>query len=180
MSDGSNDDAVLCIGHSDQEQRVVVDLVQDQQADVPFDPLKAVKNFADILKRYHVSALVLDRFAFNTFSSAFSQHAIGCSLSDLTTHQCYEAFGPRLNSGQIILLDNDKLQNQFLGLVWKGAKIDHHSGEHDDYSTAAARLANLLQSSFVDTSGIAVFGERVMVRNRDWNDQRDDESQGGQ
>lgn len=146
MSDGSNDDAVLSIGHLDQEQRVITDLIQDQQAGTPFDPLKTVKRFAETLKRYHVANLTLDRFAFNTFSSAFSQHGIGCNLTELTTHQCYEAFGPRLNSGQIVLLDNNKLQNQFLGAVWRGAKIDHPNGEHDDFSTAVARLANVLQS----------------------------------
>ncbi len=170
MSDGSNDDSVLSIGHLDQESRVVVDLVQDQQAGAPFDPLKAVKRFADILNRYHVASLTLDRFAFNTFSSAFAEHSISCNLSELTTHQCYEAFGPRLNSGQIVLLDSDKLQNQFLGLVWRGAKIDHHSSEHDDYSTAVARLANMLQDGTADISEMIDanknIGERAMSN---WN-----------
>ncbi len=179
MSDGSNDDSVLCIGHLDQESRVIADLIQDQQASAPFDPLKAVKFFSEILKRYHVSALTLDRFAFNTFTSAFGQHGIGCRLSDLTTHQCYESFGPRLNSGQVVLLDNDKLQNQFLSLVWKGSRIDHVANEHDDFSTAAARLTSLLQQGWVDTKGISLVGERLISRERDWGDQRDDEPHGG-
>src|SRR5262249_17236040 len=40
---------------------------------------------------------------------------------------------------------NDKLQSEFLGLVWKGHRIDHAGNEHDDYSAAVARLANVLQ-----------------------------------
>ena len=172
MSDGSNDDAVLSIGHLDQEQRVITDLIQDQQAGTPFDPLKTVKRFAETLKRYHVASLTLDRFAFNTFSSAFAEHSISCNLSDLTTHQCYESFGPRLNSGQIVLLDNDKLQNQFLGLVWRGARIDHPNSEHDDYSTAVARLANVLQGGTWSADDFRLNNKDIPTRemaNARWN-----------
>ena len=59
---------------------------------------------------------------------------MSAALSDLTTHQTYEAFGPRLNSGQVVLLDHSDLQNQFLGLVWRGARIDHANNEHDDFA----------------------------------------------
>jgi hypothetical protein len=102
MSDGSSDDSVLAIGHLDQDSRVVVDLVVDQQSGAPFDPLKTVKAFAATLRQYHVASVTLDRFAHNTFASAFSQHGVAAALSDLTTHQSYEAFAPRLNSGQIV------------------------------------------------------------------------------
>jgi hypothetical protein len=139
MSDGSNDDSTLAIGHLDQENHVVVDLVINQQTGTPFDPLKAVKLFAATSKPYQIHHVTLDRFAHNTFQSAFAQHGIAAVLSELTTHQTYEAFGPRLNSGQIVLLDHADLQNQFLGLLWRGAKIDHSNGENDRSKSLSAR-----------------------------------------
>jgi hypothetical protein len=36
------------------------------------------------------------------------------------------------------LLDIANLESQLLGLVWRGGKIDHPSGEHDDYANATA------------------------------------------
>jgi hypothetical protein len=118
--------------------------------------------------------VTLDRFAHNTFSSAFAQHGITAVLSDLTTHQSYEAFGPRLNSGQIVLLDNAELQNQFLGLLWRGAKIDHSNAEHDDYSAAVARLASVLNgdmdfAEYLEQNRAAP--ERMIRVDRDWLDQ---------
>jgi hypothetical protein len=171
MSDGSSDDGVLSMGHRDEDKRAVVDLVMDQSCGVPFDPLKTVKLFAETMKQYHCSAVTLDRFAFNTFASAFSQYGISAMLSELTTHQTYEAFGPRLNSGQVVLLDNDKLENQFLGLVFRGAHIDHMPQEHDDYSAAVARLVNAMQGGALDLSLMKSFGDRIVKVNRGWLDQ---------
>ena len=89
---------------------------------------------------------------------------MSAALSDLTTHQTYEAFGPRLNSGQVVLLDHSDMQNQFLGLVWRGARIDHANNEHDDFAAAVARLTNVLQVSTINTKGIILIGERIFER----------------
>jgi hypothetical protein len=182
MSDGSNDDATMAIGHLDQENRAVLDLVMNQQAGAPFDPLKAVKLFAATSKPYNINRVTLDRFAHNTFSSAFASYGITAVLSELTTHQTYEAFGPRLNSGQIVLLDNADLQNQFLGLTWRGAKIDHAANDHDDLAAAVARLASVLSGEDFDFSALAEANknapERTVKANRDWLSQ-DDRTGGG-
>ena len=50
----------------------------------------------------------------------------------------YAAFEPLLNSGKVELLDHPKLVQQFIGLIRKGEKIDHASGDHDDHANAAA------------------------------------------
>lgn len=85
MSDGSNDDATLAIGHLDQEARVVVDLLINQQCGTPFDPLRTVKLFAATAKPYQIHHVTLDRFAHNTFSSAFASYGITAVLSELLT-----------------------------------------------------------------------------------------------
>lgn len=59
-------------------------------------------------------------------------------LSVLTKSQIYEALEPRINAGEIELLDVSRLIEQLLGLVARGTKIDHLPGDHDDLANAAA------------------------------------------
>ena len=79
-----------------------------------------------------------DRYAGLTFSSQFTTQGITYEVAKHTTSELYEALEPRLNSGQVVLLDVPMLEQQLLGLMWRGGKITHQSGEHDDFATAAA------------------------------------------
>ena len=60
-----------------------------------------------------------------------------------TTSQHYEAFEPLLNGRRVVLPDVPLLEQQLLGLIWRGGKIDHPHGEHDDWATAAVTAAVL-------------------------------------
>jgi hypothetical protein len=53
----------------------------------------------------------------------------------------YEAFEPALNARAVVLLDVPVLEQQLLGLVWRGGKIDHPGGEHDDWANACVGVA---------------------------------------
>jgi hypothetical protein len=139
MSGGSNDDAVLAIAHRDADGRAVLDTVIDQGQRPPFDPNKAVERFVRVLRDYRVSRVTGDRYAGLTFSSQFTTPGITYEVAEHTTSELYEALEPRLNEpGRVVLLDLPTLEQQLLGLVWKGGKITHQSGEHDDFATAAA------------------------------------------
>jgi len=132
MSGGSSDDAALGIAHFDAARnRAVVDLVATQTGKPPFNPRDAVRKFADLLKQYHVSAVTDDRYAGQTFEHDFLDHRISYRVSELTKSQLYEALEPRVNAGELELLDVPKLIEQLLGLVAKGTKIDHLPGDHD-------------------------------------------------
>jgi hypothetical protein len=52
-----------------------------------------------------------------------------------------------LNGRRIVLLDVPQLEQQWLGLVWRGGKIDHQAGEHDDWPNAAAGALLATQQS---------------------------------
>ncbi|MCX6539600.1 MAG: hypothetical protein NT151_11815 [Acidobacteria bacterium] len=143
MSGGSNDDAVLAIGHEDVDGRTVVDLVINQGPPPPFDPRKAVERFARVLAEYRVAHVVGDRYAGRTFVEDFSSHNVSYTPTELSASEAYEALEPRLNSHQVILVDEPTLEQQLLGLVWRGGKIDHMNGEHDDYAAAVAALVAL-------------------------------------
>lgn len=148
MSGGSSDDAVLSIGHRDADGRGVVDVVLDQGQRPPFDPNRAVARFVTTLKAYRIARVVGDRYAGQTFRAQFEDQGITYEVSEQTTSQNYEALEPLLNGHRVALLDAPLLEQQLLGLVWRGGKIDHQPGEHDDHACAAAGvLVGLLSTS---------------------------------
>jgi hypothetical protein len=146
MSGGSSDDAALAIGHRDADGRVIVNLVMDQGARPPFDPRKAVARFASVLAEYGVARVVGDKYAGQTFIADFRERGIEYAVSLLTKHQLYEALEPRLNAKEVRFPNVPLLEQQLLGLSWRGGKIDHAPGEHDDWSNAVAGVVHALRT----------------------------------
>jgi hypothetical protein len=139
MSGGSSDDAVLGIAHKDESaQRAVLDALVSQTGAPPFNPRHAVQKFVGVLKDYRVHRVVGDAYAGQTFRQDFEAAGVGYEVSEHTKSAIYEAFEPKLNAYEVELLDHGKLQEQLLTLVWRGVKIDHLPGDHDDFANAAA------------------------------------------
>lgn len=155
MSGGSADDAVLAVGSVDAEGRAVLARLLDQGPPPPFDPRRAVERFAAVLKEYRVFSVQGDKYAGETFIADFQRAGIAYHVSDLTKSQLYEALEPRLNAREVLLLDEPRLEQQLLGLVWRGGKIDHQSGEHDDWANGAAGVIAALAAGYA--SGPATF-----------------------
>lgn len=143
MSGGSSDDAVLAIGHVD-DGRAVLDRLVDQGAPAPFDPNKAVTRFAAVLAEFGLSSVTGDAYAGQTFRVQFEAAGIAYQVCDKTRSALYEALEPKLNARALVLVDVPLLEQQLLGLVWRGGKIDHPAGEHDDYANAAAGVVDAL------------------------------------
>jgi Phage Terminase len=148
LSGGGADDATLGIAHH-RHGVAVLDCLADQGARVnkTFSPEETVKRFAEVLKSYGLSRVTGDRYAAQWPVEAFRKHGITYQPAELNRSQIYAAFEPLLNSGRVELLDHPKLLQQFIGLVRKGEKIDHSSGEHDDHSNAAALACVLAAAS---------------------------------
>ncbi len=117
---------------------MVVDLVVSQTGKPPFSPRNAVAKFAESCKRYKISTVQGDKYLGQTFVKEFQDHNITYHICKRPKHELYEEFEPLLNAGEVELLDQPKLQQQLLGLVWRGTKIDHQNGEHDDWANAVA------------------------------------------
>src|SRR5262249_5535258 len=79
-----------------------------------------------------------DRYAGLTFAAQFNAQGVPYEVARKTTSDLFEALEPRINSRLVVLPDVPVLEQQLLGLVWRGGKITHQPGEHDDYATAAA------------------------------------------
>jgi hypothetical protein len=148
LSGGGADDATLCIAHS-QDDRVIVDCLVDQGPRInrTFSPEATVQRFSDILKQYHLQQVQGDRYAAQWPILAFQKLGIMYRPADLNRSQIYAAFEPLVNSGNCELLDHPKLLQQFIGLVRKGEKIDHASGEHDDHCNSVAGACVLAASA---------------------------------
>jgi hypothetical protein len=142
MSGGSNDDAVLAIGHR-AANRIVLDLVLNQGPTPPFDPRAAVGRFAGALRHYGVRRVCGDPYAGQTFRKDFEREGVTYQVVKETASELYEAFEPPLNGRTVSLLDLPLLEQQLLGLIWRGGKIDHSGGEHDDWANAAAGVVRV-------------------------------------
>ena len=151
MSGGSSDDATLAIAHRDVASgQIVVDLVDKQSGKAPFNPRTAVAKFAQRCKKYQVASVTGDRYAGETFRRDFTDHSVGYTVSPLTKSQLYEALEPRINAGEVELLDEPRLREQLLGLVTRGTKVDHLPGDHDDYANAVAGAVHLCAAPPID------------------------------
>jgi hypothetical protein len=154
MSGGSHDDAVLGIAYEDADGRSVLARLLDQGPPAPFDPRKAVERFVPVLKEYGITQVVGDKYAGETFLHDFLRHGISYEVCALPAHKLYEALEPSLNAHEIVLLDHPECESQFLGLVWRGGKIDHPpGGEKDDFANAATGALLLArQGPVIDTT----------------------------
>jgi len=51
---------------------------------------------------------------------------------------------PLLNSGRVQWVDVPKVEQEMLGLLWRGNKITHPGGEHDDFANSVAGVVQVL------------------------------------
>ena len=93
----------------------------------------------------------------------FGEHGIGYVPSQYTRSELYEMAEPLINAGLVELLDHDRMREQFLGLVQRGARIDHVPGEHDDYANSAAGAVVLAARSKAQSIGVvAIYSEQQL------------------
>ncbi len=119
-----------------------------------------------------------DRYAGETFRQDFQHNGISYHVSELTKSQLYEAFEPMINAEEVELLDIPKMQEQLLGLVIRGTKIDHMPGEHDDWINAAAG-AIWRASADISIGPLFVVGQLSSMTDTSWRLTGDDDEVGG-
>jgi hypothetical protein len=147
MSGGSSDNCVLCIGHLEGD-KVIIDLIVKQAGNsYPFDPMRAVEQFADRMDEYGVTSVVGDTYGGDTFGFAYQKRDKTFRKVKGSASDQYEAFEPRLNAGLVEILDDPTTIEEALTLVVKGAKVTHESGSHDDHINAVALCVNVILDS---------------------------------
>ncbi|WP_205751509.1 hypothetical protein [Bradyrhizobium sp. 6(2017)] len=154
-SGGASDSMTLAIGHSqlapDRKTYVaILDCLREIHA--PFSPDAAVLEFATVLKSYGIRSVRGDRYAAEWVRDAFRKVGIDYRPADLAKSEIYRDFLPRLNSGEVDLLDSRRLTSQLLSLERRTARggrdsIDHPPGGKDDLANAAAGCLVYLTSA---------------------------------
>jgi hypothetical protein len=152
-SGGVSDSMTLAIGHSQlsaDKSIAVLDAIREIKA--PFSPDEAVKEFAALLKTYGIRSVRGDRYSAEWCASAFRKVGVEYRAADLSKSEIYRDFLPRLNSGEIDLLDNARLITQLLSLERRTARggrdsIDHPVGGRDDIANAVAGCLVYLTSA---------------------------------
>jgi hypothetical protein len=144
-SGGSSDSFTLAIAHYDgKKETCIIDAIREIVP--PFSPEAAVAELSQLMKSFHVTRVVGDRYAGLWPTEGFSRHGITYEPSAMTKSELYGALLPLLNSGRIELVDHAKLVTQLASLerrTGRGSRdsIDHPTGQHDDCANCVAGAA---------------------------------------
>ena len=162
-SGGRQDSMTLAVAHGEGE-RVVLDLLREAKA--PFSPREIVKEFSLLLKSYRICELHGDRYSASWVTEAFEREGIRYIASEKNRSELYLEFLPALTSGQVELLDNDRMKQQFAGLQRRVGpardSIDHGPGGHDDLSNACAgAVCKVLESLSLGQYGVLDLYKRL-------------------
>ena len=156
-SGGSSDSFTLAVSHRDKDKRVIIDCPRERHP--PFSPADVVEEFAALVKSYRASRVVGDRYAGEFPRELFRKHGINYECAEQVKSDLFRDLLPLLNSGSIVLPQNDRLVAQLVGLerrVSRGGKdsISHPVNGHDDLANAVAGAASIVSKSTHTTCGL--------------------------
>lgn len=181
LSGGRVDDAALAIAHLENDI-VVIDLVHDWRP--PFSPDAVVGEMVALLSRYRVNEVIGDNYSAEFVKQSFESRGVRyerCTANPWSTapwataakpkSQLYLELLPRLCSGEIELLDNDKLINQLAGLerrtrVGGRDTIDHGPNSHDDLANVVAGVTVAAVQKPKYVTGGSLWGEGGSINDR--------------
>jgi hypothetical protein len=141
-SGGRSDSFTLAIAHVENE-KVWLDFLAEKEP--PFTPSEVVLEYSGVLQHYGIKEVVSDRYAGVWVQDAFKKYQVNVVFSDLVASDLYAELQPRLSSGQVQLINHDRLKLQLRQLERRPQpggkdKISHPqmAGFHDDCANAVA------------------------------------------
>ncbi|MDX8447058.1 hypothetical protein [Mesorhizobium captivum] len=144
-SGGVSDSFTLAIGHR-EGTRVILDAMREYRA--PFDPEAITQAACQLLGQYKLTSVFGDKYAAAWVAGAFGRYGVSYLHSELNRSELYLAALPMLMSGECVLLDSDRLVNQFAALERRTGNsgkdsVDHIRGGKDDLANAVAGVLAL-------------------------------------
>jgi hypothetical protein len=163
---GGRGDAMTLSGFFSDGGRAVQAFIRVRRP--PFNPDEAVREFAELLKTYHVDRVEGDRYSGEWCSSAFTKAGIPYKNSERTKSEIYGEFLPLVMRGGVELLDHKGQAAEFRQLERRtgrgGGKdtVDHPAGAgfHDDVANSCAGAA-VLAARDVGGAGFGVIEQDV-------------------
>lgn len=162
-SGGSADGYVVVISHRNPDGRIVIDNVDEVTP--PFDPLVVTERFySDLVSVYPgISTIFGDRYAGQWPRAQWGKFGVQYEVHKPSTSDLYNHAIGYFNSGQVVLLDDEKSISQFCSLerslTSQKPKIDHARFHHDDRAAAIAGAiyqwtrGDLIRNDHSDTTG---------------------------
>lgn len=140
-SGGVHDSFALGVSHLESDGSVPLDLMYEHRA--PFNPSEVTEEIAALLKSYHCTQVVGDRYAAKWVVEAFDKTGISYRQSDVDRSAIYLDVLPLFTSGRARLLDSSRLIGQFAGLERRTFstgrdRVDHGRNGRDDIANACA------------------------------------------
>jgi len=144
LSGGRNDAAALGIAHQETGGRIILDRLDWVLP--PFNPEKAVEQFALVMSGYALSRVIGDEYAAEWVVQAFAKHGIGYEPAEYSKSEIYSECLPLFTARLIEILDIKPLEGQLRQLERRPRttgrdSIDHPRGGHDDLANAALGAA---------------------------------------
>jgi len=164
-SGGSADSMTLAVGHGEGEA-AILDCLRERRP--PFSPEAVVSEFADTLRSYGVERVTGDRYGAAWVAERFEKAGIRYQPAEKPKSDLYRELLPAMNSGRVVLLANEKLISQLVGLERRTARggrdtIDHAPGGHDDLANAAAGVVALVLGR-EQATWESLYGEHGVIR----------------
>jgi len=124
----------IAIAHRESDGTAVLDFLRERKP--RFIPAEVVKEYAKILSLYGVTSIKGDRYSAGWNADEWARAGIAYEASELTKSEIYLTTLPMLLSGQVRLLDNLTLRDQFASLE----RRVHSGGREsvDDNGSASA------------------------------------------
>lgn len=160
-SGGAKDSFTAAVAHKEDGAAVLDCLVEIK---APFNPTEGTEQIAQVLKSYDLRNTIGDKYAAAWVVEAFAKNGIRYDHSDRDRSAIYLDALPLFTSGQVKLLDNPRLVNQFASLERRTSsigkdRVDHGPGGHDDLcNSAAGALVNCVQKIKYGMLSDAVLG----------------------
>ncbi|MEN3793372.1 hypothetical protein [Fulvimarina sp. MAC3] len=145
-SGGSADSMTMAIGHK-EGSKAILDVIREVKP--PFSPEAVVADFSADFKRYGVRRIEGDRYAGEWAREPFRKLGIEYVATSKPKVDLYRDLIPRVNSGEVELLDMPRLASQLVSLERRTSRggrdtIDHPPRGHDDVANAAAGVLVLI------------------------------------
>ncbi|MCH4554855.1 hypothetical protein [Mesorhizobium jarvisii] len=146
---GVSDSYTVAIGHK-EGHRAIIDAMREFRA--PFDPEDITRAVSKLLAQYRLTSVFGDKYAAGFVTSAYSRHGVSYLHSELNRSEIYLAALPMLMAGEAVLLDSDRLVQQFTGLERRTGSsgrdsVDHVRNGRDDLANAVAGCLALVDEA---------------------------------
>ncbi|TPK85316.1 hypothetical protein [Mesorhizobium sp. B2-4-17] len=146
---GVSDSYTIAIGHK-EGHRAIVDAMREFRA--PFDPEDITRAVCKLLGQYRLTSVFGDKYAAEWVTSAYNRHGVSYLHSEMNRSELYLAALPMLMAGEAVLLDSDRLVQQFTGLERRTGSsgkdiVDHVRNGRDDLANAVAGVLAMAEQA---------------------------------